>query len=182
VNLLDVDEDEALEAAALDGGEDQGIDFLYTDHTNERVVVLQAHFPENSVKVTPKAKWDSIVAAIPYLEQPEHFRAAGRPELASAAEEALEHFASYEVLIGTASFGAKSGPVTTKLSTWPSCEIGPNDFRHLSWFIRRRRWPTWVENRTRDALNKPATSCGPVQWLRQHLHRRGWRMAGGARA
>ena len=41
INFFDVDEDSALEAAALDGAGDRGIDFLYVDHMNERVLLLQ---------------------------------------------------------------------------------------------------------------------------------------------
>jgi hypothetical protein len=116
VNLLDIDENDALDAAALDGGEDQGIDFLHTDHTNERIIILQAHFPENLLKGTPKSKWDSSTAAIPHLEKPAYFKRAGRPELASAAEEAQDaQKNNYEILIGTASTGQKSDQITRSL-------------------------------------------------------------------
>jgi hypothetical protein len=111
VHLLDTDEDDALEAAALDGGEDQGVDFLYTDHTNERIVVLQAHFPNNPTKATPKAKWDGLTAAIPHLEKPVYFKKAGRPELASAAEEAQEYVANYELIMGVVSIGNRSDQI-----------------------------------------------------------------------
>jgi hypothetical protein len=37
----EIEEDEALEASSLDGGEDGGIDLFHVDDTNERVLVLQ---------------------------------------------------------------------------------------------------------------------------------------------
>ncbi len=116
-NFLDVDEDDALEAAALDGGEDQSIDLLYTDHGNERIVLLQSHYPTNPKRAAPKAKWDGLTSAIPWLENPEAFRNAGRPELASAAEEAKDHLDVYEILLGVVSFGAKSDQILRSLDT-----------------------------------------------------------------
>ena len=37
INFLDVDEDDALEAASIDGGEDQGIDFLLSTSFQEKM-------------------------------------------------------------------------------------------------------------------------------------------------
>ncbi|WP_434348899.1 AIPR family protein [Myxococcus virescens] len=115
INMLDVDEDDALEAAALDGGEDQGVDFLYTDHINERVIILQAHYPKNIKSATPKSKWDSLATAVPHLDRPDFFRSAGRPELATAAEEAKEHIDSFEVLLGTVSMAVRSDQISRSL-------------------------------------------------------------------
>ena len=60
INFLDVDEDDALEAASIDGGEDQGIDFLLSDDANERVVLLQAHLGKSHSNATPKKKFDAL--------------------------------------------------------------------------------------------------------------------------
>lgn len=117
LNFFDLDEDDALEAAALDGGEDQGIDLLFTDQLNERVLVIQSHFPKNPDKAAPKAKFDGLTAAVAWIENPDSFRSAGRPELAAAAEEAKEHLAGYEVLLGLVSFGPRSSQVTRSLAT-----------------------------------------------------------------
>ncbi|MCE9673449.1 AIPR family protein [Myxococcus stipitatus] len=120
INMLDVDEDDALEAAALDGGEDQGVDLLYTDQVNERIIILQAHYPKNAKSATPKSKWDSLATAIPNIDKPEFFRIAGRPELATAAEEAQEHIESFEVLIGTVSLAIKSDQISRSLQALES--------------------------------------------------------------
>jgi hypothetical protein len=53
INFFDVDEDDALESAAADGGNDQGIDIAFVDSNSEEVFVLQAHCPENLDKRTP---------------------------------------------------------------------------------------------------------------------------------
>ena len=115
ISFLDVDEDDALESAALDGGEDQSIDLLFTDELNERILVLQAHFPQNREKAAPKSKFDGLVAATTWLEDPSVFRRAGRPELAAAAEEARPHLGHFEVLLGVVSLGARSEQITRSL-------------------------------------------------------------------
>lgn len=116
INVFDLDEDEALQAAALDGSEDQGIDFLHTDHQRERIIVLQAHYPKNINKATPKNKWDALVSAFPSLTTPESFSAAGRPELAAAAEEALENIEEYELCFTLASLGAHSDQIARSVA------------------------------------------------------------------
>ena len=67
ITFFDLDEDDALESAAADGGNDQGIDIVFADASSEEIVVLQAHCPDNFSKVTPKGKWDAVVAATPYI-------------------------------------------------------------------------------------------------------------------
>jgi len=53
--FFDIDEDDALESAAADGGNDQGIDIAFADASSEEIVVLQAHCPENFSKKTRRA-------------------------------------------------------------------------------------------------------------------------------
>jgi hypothetical protein len=67
INFFDLDEDDALEAAAADGGNDQGIDIAFADDSSQELVILQAHCPENFEKKTPVAKWHAVSASLPYL-------------------------------------------------------------------------------------------------------------------
>src|ERR1700722_15920459 len=60
INFFALDGDDALEAAAADGGNDQGIDIAFADETSQEIIVIQAHCPENQKRVTPKAKWDAL--------------------------------------------------------------------------------------------------------------------------
>ncbi len=63
INFFDIDEDEALEAAAADGGNDQGIDAVFAGEATQEIVVIQAYCPENFDKKTPKAKWDAAISS-----------------------------------------------------------------------------------------------------------------------
>lgn len=53
-NFFDADEDEILDIASIDGGEDQGIDLVYADTQTSQIYIIQAHCPENSTKKRQK--------------------------------------------------------------------------------------------------------------------------------
>src|SRR5579871_77452 len=82
INFFDLDEDDALEAAAADGGNDQGIDIAFADDSSQELVILQAHCPENFEKKTPIAKWNAVSSSLPYLLHPAELIKIGRPDLA----------------------------------------------------------------------------------------------------
>lgn len=117
VTLLDVDEDAALEAAALDGGEDHGVDFLFTDHMSERVILLQAHFPKNAAKAAPKSKLDSLVSLLGAFGDTEAYVKAGRPDLAEAVREAEAALPTYEAMVGVVSFGKASDQIRRQVDS-----------------------------------------------------------------
>ncbi|GEO99050.1 AIPR family protein [Methylobacterium haplocladii] len=108
INFFSVDEDEALEAAAADGGNDQGIDLIFYDDTSEEIVVLQAHCPDNTSKKTPKNKWDAVVASIPFVKDPQALISAGRPDLAESLRNMKEAYPEHTVIVGLISLGLKS--------------------------------------------------------------------------
>jgi hypothetical protein len=74
INFFDVEEDDALESAAVDGGNDQGIDIAFADESSQEIVILQAHCPENFTKKTSKNKWDAVIASLPYIKNADHLR------------------------------------------------------------------------------------------------------------
>jgi hypothetical protein len=54
INFFSLEEDDALESAAADGANDQGIDIAFADDSTQEIVILQAHCPENFARATPK--------------------------------------------------------------------------------------------------------------------------------
>lgn len=108
---FDIDEDAALEAAGLDGGEDHGVDFLHTDHASERVVLLQAHFPQNQAKAAPKSKLDALVSLLASFGDTDAYLKAGRPDLAEAIREAEAALERYEAVVGVVSLGPASDQI-----------------------------------------------------------------------
>jgi hypothetical protein len=86
---LRLDEQEALEAASYDGGNDRGADFFFVDDEWERVIVLQWKYYASSSK-TPKAGDLTQLFNVPdELSDPQDLRDDGREDLAEAAQ-ALE--------------------------------------------------------------------------------------------
>lgn len=111
INFFDVDEDDALEAAAADGGNDQGIDIAFADDSSEEIVVLQAHCPENFDKKTPKNKWDTVVTALPFVKSPKSLATAGRPDLAESLEALKAAHPGYTFAVGLITLGRKSDAI-----------------------------------------------------------------------
>ena len=133
INFFLLDEDEALEAAAADGGNDQGIDLAFVDDTSERIVILQAHCPENTGKKTPKNKWDAVVSAAPFIKKPENLASAGRPDLAEAIQTMKVDYPEHTVELGLISLGLKSQEIIDSVTAHQGGSIGENtDYFYLS--------------------------------------------------
>lgn len=120
VNFFDLDEDDALEAASADGGNDQGIDLIFVDDAAEEIVVIQAHYPENLIKKTPKAKWDAVAAAVPFLENPASLIAAGRPDLYEQLEDLRRAHPSYTFSMGLITMGKHSREIEASVTAHKS--------------------------------------------------------------
>jgi len=115
INFFDVDEDDALESAAGDGGNDQGIDIAFADGSREEIVVVQAHCPENFTKKTPKDKWNTVVAALPFIKAPKKLVAAGRPDLSEALQKLRADNPDYKYSVGLITMGLKSEAIEKSL-------------------------------------------------------------------
>ena len=115
INFFSLDEDDALEAAAADGGNDQGIDILFADDTTEELILIQAHCPENFSKATPKNKWDALVASLPFIADPKHLASAGRPDLAESLFNLKKAYPDYTVAVGLITLGLKSDAIDASL-------------------------------------------------------------------
>jgi hypothetical protein len=116
INFFSLDEDEALEAAAADGGNDQGIDLAFVNDTSEEIVVLQAHCPENLDKKTPKNKWDAVVSSMPFIKDPASLAKSGRPDLAEALQAMKDDHPEHTIEIGLISLGLKSQEIVDSVT------------------------------------------------------------------
>jgi hypothetical protein len=111
ITFFDIEEDDALESAAADGGNDQGIDIAFADSSSEEIVILQAHCPENFSKTTPKAKWDAVVAAIPYIKTPKLIADAGRADLSEQIQSLQKANPTYTYTVGLITLGKRSDQI-----------------------------------------------------------------------
>jgi hypothetical protein len=108
INFFNIDEDDALEAAAADGGNDQGIDLVFADVTSEEIIVIQSHCPTNLTKITPKNKWDAVTAALPYIADPMQLISVGRPDLSETLSNLKKSYPSYKIAVGLITLGLRS--------------------------------------------------------------------------
>lgn len=133
INFFSMDEDEALESAAADGGNDQGIDLVFVNDTSEEIVVIQAHCPDNTVKKTPKNKWDAVVSAIPFVRLPNSLVNAGRPDLAEYLQSIREDHPDYTIVMGLISLGLKSQEIVNSVTAHQSDKSSDNiDYFYLA--------------------------------------------------
>jgi hypothetical protein len=115
INFFYQDEDEALEAAASDGGNDQGIDIAFADDNSQEIVIIQAYFPEKTDKKTPKNKWDAITASLPYINDPGKLTNT-RPDLAETLANLRHAHPDYALAVGLISMALHSPEVEHSVS------------------------------------------------------------------
>lgn len=85
--LLGIDEDDAIDAASVDGPEDGGCDFIYVDTDQETIYVLQGYVAERADRSAPIKKWNALVAAVSTIRDPVSFNHAGRSDIYSRLQE-----------------------------------------------------------------------------------------------
>lgn len=108
INFYSIDEDDALDAAAVDGGNDQGIDLVFVDEASESLMIIQAHCPSNAGKSTPRTKWDQVMASLPYIREPDSLREEGRSDLAEMIETANKDHRDLSLTLGLISLGQEN--------------------------------------------------------------------------
>ncbi|MER9395418.1 MULTISPECIES: AIPR family protein [unclassified Mesorhizobium] len=116
INFFNQDEDESLEAAGSDGGNDQGIDLAFADENAQEIVIIQAHCPVNFDKKTSKAKWDAVISSIPFVHDPKQLAKAGRPDMAETIENLKESYPDYAVAAGLITLGLKSKEISDSVT------------------------------------------------------------------
>jgi len=79
--LLGVDEDDAIDAASVDGPGDNGCDFIYVDDEQALIIVLQGYVADRLDRATPVKKWNALTAAVGTVKDPESFRHGGRTDI-----------------------------------------------------------------------------------------------------
>jgi hypothetical protein len=115
ISFFDLDEDDALEAAAADGGNDQGIDLVFADEAAEEIIAIQAYCPENFEKKTPKSKWDAAISGTVFISNPENLRGVGRPDLAESIGQIREAHPEYPIAVGLISLGLGSNEISASM-------------------------------------------------------------------
>lgn len=108
-NLLGIDEDDAIDAASVDGPEDAGCDFIFVDDDQETIYVLQGYVSDRPDKSAAIKKWNALIAAISSVKDPVSFQHAGRSDIYERLTEGDTE--SYSLVFGLVTLAAKSDQI-----------------------------------------------------------------------
>jgi hypothetical protein len=113
--LLGIDEDEAIDAASVDGPEDAGCDFIYIDDEQETMYVLQGYVSDRPEKSAAIRKWNALVAALANLRDPISFKHSGRLDIYERLTEVDTE--DYSIVFGLVTLAAKSDAISRQWET-----------------------------------------------------------------
>ena len=113
--LLGIDEDEAIDAASVDGPEDSGCDFIYVDIDQETIYVLQGYVADRPERSAGIKKWNALVAAISSIKDPISFQHGGRADIYARLQEF--DVQSYALVFGLVTLAAKSDQIARQRET-----------------------------------------------------------------
>jgi len=107
--LLGIDEDDAIDAASVDGPEDGGCDFIYIDNDQEIIYVLQGYVSDRADRSAGIKKWNALVAAVSSVKDPISFKHAGRPDIFELLTDI--DTSEYSLIFGLITLAAKSDQI-----------------------------------------------------------------------
>lgn len=113
--LLGIDEDEAIDAAGVDGPEDGGCDFIYVDTEHETIYVLQGYVSDRPDRAAAISKWNALVAAIARVRDPVSFQHGGRSDIHALLQDPESQ--NYSLVFGLVTLAAKSDQITRQRET-----------------------------------------------------------------
>ncbi len=123
--LLGVDEDEAIDAASVDGPGDNGCDFIYVDEEQAQIVVLQGYVADRIDRATPVKKWNSLTAAVGSVRDPSSFKHGGRSDIYERLKDLNQD--DYSLLFGVVSVSANNAEIGRHVeAARKSQAYGPN--------------------------------------------------------
>ena len=109
VTLLNIDEDDAIDAASVDGPEDGGCDFIYVDDDQETIYALQGYVSDRPDRAASIRKWNALVASLGNLKDPIAFKHAGRNDIYERLRDAESH--NYNFSMGLVTLASKSDQI-----------------------------------------------------------------------
>ena len=113
--LLGIDEDEAIDAATVDGPEDNGCDFIYVDVEHETIYVLQGYVSDRPERPASIRKWNALVAAVASIRDPISFEHSGRSDIYALLQDPEAQ--NYSLVFGLVTLAAKSDQIARQRET-----------------------------------------------------------------
>ena len=101
---------QAIDAASVDGPEDNGCDFIYIDHDQGVIYVLQGYVSDRLDRSAGIKKWNALVAAIANINDPISFKHGGRRDIYELLSEI--DVTNYSLVLGLVTLAAKSDQIS----------------------------------------------------------------------
>lgn len=111
--MLGIDEDDAIDAASVDGPEDAGCDFIFIDDEQETIYVLQGYVSDRPEKSAGIKKWNALVAALANIRDPISFHHSGRIDIYERLSDVDTE--GYSIVFGLVTLAAKSDLISRQL-------------------------------------------------------------------
>ena len=111
--MLGIDEDDAIDAASVDGPEDAGCDFIFIDDEQETIYVLQGYVSDRPEKSAAIKKWNALVAALANIKDPISFHHSGRIDIYERLSDVDTE--GYSIVFGLVTLAAKSDQIARQL-------------------------------------------------------------------
>lgn len=123
--MLGIDEDDAIDAASVDGPEDAGCDFIFIDDEQETIYVLQGYVSDRPEKCAGIKKWNALVAALANVRNPISFHHSGRQDIYERLSDV--DIEGYSIGLGLITLAAKSDQIARQLETTVRSKIYGNN-------------------------------------------------------
>ena len=113
--LLGIDEDEAIDAASVDGPEDGGADFIYIDHDQEVIYVLQGYVSDRPDRSAGIKKWNALTGVVANINDPISFKHGGRHDIYETLSDV--DTSGYSQMFTLVSLAARSDQIARQVET-----------------------------------------------------------------
>lgn len=113
--MLGIDEDDAIDAASVDGPEDAGCDFIFIDDEQETIYVLQGYVSDRPEKSASIRKWNALVAALANIRDPISFHHSGRVDIYERLSDIDTE--GFSIVFGLITLAAKSDLIARQWET-----------------------------------------------------------------
>lgn len=127
--LLGIEEDEAIDAASVDGPGDNGCDLIYVDDEQAQVIVLQGYVSDRVERATPVKKWNALTASIGSVKDPESFQHGGRADIYERLKDV--NLDDYSLVFGVRDEGVRNCAAARKTQMY-TCSSGLKSLRNLN--------------------------------------------------
>jgi hypothetical protein len=146
-NALDLSEDEAFEAVSYDGANDKGLDFIYIDHEQGKVILCQGKYNQSLRVNIKESHFNSLQTSVNWLSSPEALRRDGKAELAEAASDYIDAIKDgYGTELWFVYSGSRNANIEKSVEVYNRNQENIDSSRSIRHCALEELRATWLEN------------------------------------